>query len=74
MINRYPGTDMNIETSTALEQLSFPAILAMRAERTPDLIAFRFLPTGTSKNVATLTYSELQARANAVAFRVVHQM
>jgi acyl-CoA synthetase (AMP-forming)/AMP-acid ligase II len=41
-------------------------VLLDRAERTPDLLAFRFLEDGLERE-ATLTYGELGAKARAIA-------
>ncbi|MFJ8098281.1 fatty acyl-AMP ligase [Streptomyces griseofuscus] len=45
-------------------------VLAHRAEETPDRLAFRFLPDGTSDHPIDWTYGELAARAGAVAVRL----
>lgn len=42
-------------------------VLQHRAEETPDRLAFRFLPDGTSDHLIDWTYGELAARAGAVA-------
>ena len=45
-------------------------ILDQRARRTPDRLAFRFLPDGTSDHAIDWTYRELAGRASAVAARL----
>jgi len=45
---------------------SLAEMFELRAERQPDLVAYRFLP-GTSHQVEELTYGELDRRARAVA-------
>ncbi|MEW2621359.1 fatty acyl-AMP ligase [Streptomyces sp. NPDC048106] len=45
-------------------------VLRHRAQETPDRLAFRFLPDGTSDHLIDWTYRELADRADAVAARL----
>lgn len=45
-------------------------ILDQRARQTPDRLAFRFLPDGTSEHAIDWTYRDLADRATAVAARL----
>ncbi|MGB3201700.1 MAG: AMP-binding protein [Nodosilinea sp.] len=46
---------------------TFVDVLAWRARQTPQGIAYRFLAEGTPETAQTITYSELQQRAQAIA-------
>lgn len=46
---------------------TFVDVLAWRAQQTPQGIAYRFLAEGTPETAQTITYSELQQRAQAIA-------
>ncbi|MBT2365585.1 fatty acyl-AMP ligase [Streptomyces sp. ISL-10] len=61
---------MDLSSSNPSSGASLVHILDQRARETPDRLAFRFLPDGTSEHVIDWTYRDLADRAEAVAARL----